>query len=170
MNKRLKKIIISALFAALTFCATFVVKIPTPTGGYVHLGDSIVLLSGWLLGPVFGTLAAALGSALSDLLGGYPTYILPTFIIKGLMAFLAWCILKLLPRRNFVFTAVSGIVGCIVMVSGYYLVEAVFLGYGFAGALVSVVPNIVQGVFGAVSATLLYGIFEKNKFLKEHLK
>ena len=86
MNKKLKKIIISALFAALTFCATFVVKIPTPTGGYVHLGDSIVLLSGWLLGPVFGTLAAALGSALSDLLGGYPTYILPTFIIKGLMA------------------------------------------------------------------------------------
>ncbi len=166
MDKKLKKIIISALFAALTFCATFVIKIPTPTGGYVHLGDSIVLLSGWLLGPVFGTLSAALGSALSDLLGGYPTYILPTFVIKGLMALLAWCFLKLLPKKNFVFTAVSGIVGCIVMVAGYYLVEATFLGYGFAGALASVVPNIVQGVFGAVSAALLAKLFDTNKTLR----
>lgn len=172
MNKKLKKFIISALFAALTFCATFVVKIPTPTGGYVHLGDSIVLLSGWLLGPVFGTLAAALGSALSDLLGGYSTYILPTFIIKGLMALLAWCTYRIFSngRRTLVFSILSGLLGGVIMVAGYYLVEAIFLGYGFAGALAGVIPNAVQAVFGAVSATLLYGIFEKNKFLKEHLK
>lgn len=166
MDKKIRKIIIAALFAALAFCATFVIKIPTLTGGYVHLGDSIVLLSGWLLGPLFGTLAAALGSALSDLIGGYSTYILPTFIIKGTMALIAWCMMKLFSKKNFIFTIMSGTMAGIFMVAGYYLVEAVFLGYGFGGALVSVVPNIVQGVFGAVSASLLARIFEKNKTLR----
>ena len=164
MDKKIRKIIIAALFAALAFCATFVIKIPTLTGGYVHLGDSIVLLSGWLLGPLFGTLAAALGSALSDLIGGYSTYILPTFIIKGTMALIAWCMMKLFSKKNFIFTIMSGTMAGIFMVVGYYLVEAVL--YGFAGALVSVVPNIVQGVFGAVSASLLARIFEKNKTLR----
>ena len=169
MHDRLRKIIISALFAALTFCATLVTKIPT-TYGYVHLGDSIVLLSGWLLGPVFGTLAAALGSALSDLLGGYPTYILPTLIIKGLMALIAWVMMRIVGKKGILFTILSGIVSGIVMVAGYYLVEATFLGYGFAGALVSVVPNIVQAVFGVVSATLLHSIFIRNRVLREFIK
>ena len=164
MDKKIRKIIIAALFAALAFCATFVIKIPTLTGGYVHLGDSIVLLSGWLLGPLFGTLAAALGSALSDLIGGFPIYILPTFIIKGTMALIAWCMMKLFSKKNFIFTIMSGTMAGIFMVVGYYLVEAVL--YGFAGALVSVVPNIVQGVFGAVSASLLARLFESNKTLR----
>ncbi len=170
MHDRLRKIIISALFAALTFCATFVIKIPTPTGGYVHLGDSIVLLSGWLLGPVFGSLSAALGSALSDLIGGYSTYILPTFIIKGLMALLAWLMVRVVGKRSLVSIVLSGVISGTVMVAGYYLVEAIFLGYGFAGALVSVVPNIVQAVFGVISATVLHSIFVRNKFLREIIK
>ncbi len=40
-------------------------QIPTPaTNGYVHLGDSLVLVSAWALGPVYGPLAAGIGSAL----------------------------------------------------------------------------------------------------------
>ena len=62
-----KKIIITALFAALTCVATMIVKIPTPTMGYIHPGDAIVLLSGFILGPVYGGLAAGIGSAFSDL-------------------------------------------------------------------------------------------------------
>ena len=39
---------------ALTCVLTLAVKIPTPTKGYLNLGDCAVLLSGWLLGPVWG--------------------------------------------------------------------------------------------------------------------
>ena len=45
MKSNIKKICISALFAALTFVATFVVQIPAPFG-YVNLGDCFVLLCG----------------------------------------------------------------------------------------------------------------------------
>ena len=35
-----KKLVMAALFAALTYVATSVIKIPTPgTGGYIHPGD-----------------------------------------------------------------------------------------------------------------------------------
>ncbi len=153
--KRTKKLVLAALFAALTFCATFVIKIPTATGGYVNLGDSLVLTSAWVLGPI-GILSAALGSALSDLLGGYPIYILPTFIIKGLMAFVAWGLFKVIAiKKTFISRIIGAIAAEIIMVGGYYLVEAVFMGYGFGGALASVPGNAVQAVFGIVSGVII---------------
>ena len=71
MKDNLKKHITAALFAALTFAATMAVRIPTPgTSGYIHPGDALVILSGVILGPSSGFLAAGIGSALADLLGG----------------------------------------------------------------------------------------------------
>lgn len=56
-NEKLRKIIMSALFAALACVATMIIKIPTPgTSGYIHPGDAIVILSGAILGPVWGYL------------------------------------------------------------------------------------------------------------------
>ena len=75
--------IIAALFAALTCIGTMIIKIPTPTNGYIHPGDGFVLLSGLLLGPVWGALAAGFGSALSDLIGGYFIYV-PHLLLRHL--------------------------------------------------------------------------------------
>lgn len=50
-NASLRKIIFAALMAALTTVATMIIRIPTPTQGYIHLGDGMVLLCGALLGP-----------------------------------------------------------------------------------------------------------------------
>ena len=45
-NENLKKLILTALFAALACITTMIMKIPTPgTGGYIHVGDAIVILS-----------------------------------------------------------------------------------------------------------------------------
>ena len=44
MKNQTKKIILAALFAALTCAATMSIRIPTPgTGGYIHPGDAIVI-------------------------------------------------------------------------------------------------------------------------------
>ncbi|NDL67982.1 ECF transporter S component [Anaerotalea alkaliphila] len=77
----------TSIMMALVFVGTYVVKIPIPmTNGYIHPGDSMVFLSGLILGPVYGAAAAGIGSALADLVGGYPHWILPTLVIKALMA------------------------------------------------------------------------------------
>ena len=61
MNSNLKKIIMTALFAALACVATMSIRIPTPgTGGYIHPGDAIVILAGIILGPVYGMLAGGM--------------------------------------------------------------------------------------------------------------
>ena len=87
--KQTQKIVLTGLMTALVFLLTFLVKIPIPfTSGYIHLGDSMIFLSVLAVGPFYGAFAAGMGSMLSDLLGGYAQYALPTLIIKSLMALL----------------------------------------------------------------------------------
>ena len=89
-DQKVRKLAMGGVMAALVFVMTYLPKVPVPvTGGYVHLGDGMIFLAAMLLGPV-GVAAAAVGSALSDLVGGYMTYIIPTFLIKGAIALVAW--------------------------------------------------------------------------------
>ena len=101
----------AALMAAMACVATMVIKIPIPaTGGYINLGDCIVLLSGIILGPVYGGIAAGLGSALADLLGGYVAFAPATFIIKGLMAVVAALLIRDTSRKKiWFFTDLCGV-------------------------------------------------------------
>ena len=72
---KIKRLVFAALFAALACAATFIhIPVPSMTNGYVNLGDCFVLLAGFCLGPVYGGLAGGIGSALTDLLGGYFLY------------------------------------------------------------------------------------------------
>jgi len=71
--------------AALVCVATFL-RFPF-LGSKVHLGNTACLLAGLLLGGPMGGLAAGIGSALNDLVSGYPIdELLVTFVSKFLMA------------------------------------------------------------------------------------
>lgn len=161
MHSKNKKIVLTALMAALICVATMIIKIPSPLGGYINLGDCLVLISGWILSPVYGFLAAGIGSALADLLSGYALYAPATFIIKGCMALVAFGIFKLLKNKTRKLPArlIGGILAEIVMVGGYFVFEG-FL-YGFGASLVNIPPNCIQGVAGIVIGLLLVKVFEK---------
>ena len=73
----------AALLAAFTCIATMIIKIPTPTFGYIHLGDGLVLLCGIILGPGIGALAAGIGSMFADIFSGYMTWAPATLIIMA---------------------------------------------------------------------------------------
>ena len=98
-NKAIRTLVLAALFAALACVATMVIQIPSPMNGYVNLGDCFVLLAGWVLGPVYGSLAAGIGSALADMFTGYMHYAPGTFLIKAVMALIAWALAKALISR-----------------------------------------------------------------------
>mgnify|MGYP000927516764 CR=1 FL=1 len=42
--QRTRMVVMAAAFAALACVATMVVKVPSPTGGYMNLGDTVALL------------------------------------------------------------------------------------------------------------------------------
>lgn len=165
MKNKTKKLVLAALFAAIT-CAGTLITIPVPmTNGYVNLGDCVVLLSGWILCPAYGFLAAAIGSSLADLILGFGVYAPATFVIKGLMALTAYFVFKLLAknRKSLFPRIVSALASEIIMVSGYIAFET--FTYGFGGAIVNVVGNIVQGAFGIIAGTLLINAFVKKKLI-----
>ena len=168
------RLVTTAMFAALTLLATSVLKIQTPAFGYIHLGDGLVLLAGIFLGPVYGGLAAGIGSALSDFLGGYAVWVPGTFVIKYLTAAAVSSVFRQISARFRRHTALSvpalitaGLAGEAVMISGYFLYNiliVVFMtgspnGPGLLSAAVlslSEIPfNAVQGACGILSASLL---------------
>lgn len=160
MDSKLKKIVMAALFAAFACVATMSIRIPTPgTGGYIHPGDAVVILAGVILGPGFGLLAAGIGSAMADLIGGYFLYVPITFVIKGLVAFTAGVLYQRIGRgaKSRVAAVALGGVGDIILVAGgYFLCESVI--YGAAAAAASVPANLIQGVSGLVIGLLLYPV------------
>ena len=161
----MQRLVIAALFTAIICVATFIVKIPSPaTNGYFNLGDCFVLLSGWLLGPVYGALAAGLGSALADILSGYVQYAPATFIIKALMAVAVYFIYKAIANKPFIAKIIGGIAAEAIMVLGYFGYEAVILQYGLAAAG-SIFSNVMQGIVGIIAAISVATVIEKNKTL-----
>ncbi len=167
MKKNTKNLVFAALLAAVTCVATLVIHIPSPLNGYINLGDCFVLLSGWLLGPVYGFLAAGIGSALADLFLGYAVYAPATFIIKGLVAAFAFVMFKSLGKvKNKTLSyIISGIVAELIMVGGYYVFEGFM--YGFVESAVNILPNGVQAVAGIVCATLLVAVVNKTGVFKK---
>ena len=162
-----KKIVFAALLTALACVATMIIKIPTPLGGYIHAGDAVVVLAGFLVGPVWGALAAGLGSALADVISGYVLYAPGTFVIKAVVALLAgWIIGTKLIKNEFAKALVAGIIGGIVMVGGYMLYEAVFMGFG-VGAAANIPMNCIQGAFGAVAGAALYIALSKTNYFNK---
>ena len=83
-----KKIVLTALMAALTFVGSYLrIKLPVSVMGTTafHLGNIFCALSGILLGPGLGGLAAGMGSMIFDMMD--PNYIdecLITFVMKGM--------------------------------------------------------------------------------------
>ena len=146
--QRTRMVVMAAAFAALACVATMVVKVPSPTGGYMNLGDTVVLLGGYLLGPAWGALAGSIGPALADVLLGSPIYAPATLVIKaGMAALAAACHQAFGKGRGPLGLAACGIVGELPMVVGYWLYDALLLGSA-AGAAAGIPSNLVQAAFG----------------------
>jgi len=160
MKLNTKKLIMTALFAALSCVGTMIIRIPTPgTSGYIHPGDAIVILSGILLGPVYGAFAGGIGSAMSDLLGGYFIYVPITFIVKGLVAFFAGHAFRIVKKKKYlrsIGVLIGGLIDIVLVVAGYGLYEAIV--FGWAAAIGSMPANFIQGIGGTIIALLLFPV------------
>ena len=87
---------LTGLMGALVIVGTFI-SIPIPVLGdrtMIGLGNVFCILSGLLLGPMYGGLAAGVGSGVFDLIGGWAASAPTTLINKFMMAFvcglIAW--------------------------------------------------------------------------------
>lgn len=166
-STKTKDIVMTALMAALVFVATYLIRIPNPaTGGYSHLGDCMIFLAVVLMGRRNGALAAAIGGGLSDFLAGAPMWILPTLVIKYIMAMIMGTIIKSNPESKKL-QLTGAITGGIFQIIAYTLVKVVLIGT--EAALLSI-PNVtIQTTFGIVIFMVLSSAFSKTllKYIKK---
>ena len=161
MNKIVKRITMTAMFASLICVATMVIKIPTSVNGYINIGDCVILLTSYFLPPVYSFFAAAIGSCLADLFSGYFVYAPVTFVIKGLMAVIAYFINKKLSNKinENISIIISGLIAELFMVGSYFIFEGFM--YSFASSIVNVPLNLIQAGVGLVLSFILYKSLKK---------
>ncbi|MCD6569832.1 MAG: ECF transporter S component [Deltaproteobacteria bacterium] len=164
---KIKEFAILSLFIALTAVATMIVRIPIPqTTGYMNLGDTMVLLSGTFFGPIPGFIAGGVGSALADLIGGYPQWALWTLVIKGIEATLVgWLVIlmRLKKKQPSILVALCYIFAVAWMVLGYFIAETIM--YDQKAALAELPMNLLQAGGSVLLASLLLPVF--NRIIKD---
>ena len=177
-----RRLVLSAMFAALCCVFTLAIRIPIPvTGGFIHPGDGFVILSGVVLGPVYGFLAAGIGSAMANVIGGHILWAPATLIIKGSIALLSGLIYyrfgKTIKTKSLSVMG-GGVVDMVLVAGGYLLYEFGMVmngvlaeipeltGLGAGGifavlAITSIPFNLIQGLSGLIIAVALHPIFLK---------
>lgn len=159
-SSRTKSLVKYSILIAMTTVMTMVIRIPSiGTNGYLNLGDMVVFIAAMVLGKKGGLVVGGLGSSLADVLGGYAHYAPITLIVKGLEGFIAGAILETKVGKKY--PIIATVIGGIWMALGYYMAE-IFM-YGAKGALASVPGNIMQGLFGAITAVVLFKAILKNR-------
>lgn len=176
-----KHIVLVALLAAMTCAGSYLrIKVPSIVGtSAFHLGNIICALSGILLGPWLGGLAAGLGSAIYDMLD--PIYIRDcwlTFLMKGTYALLAGLVIRSGNSRwgylKATFATVTGAAAYALL----YLVKTFFYngmllhGLTANAAWFGVIEKVPATVFNAVVAIVgapLLAIALRKALARSHL-
>lgn len=154
-NKSAFSLSLFAITTAIVAVFTIAVRIPTPTtGGYISLCDVAVAFSAFAFGPLVGLVAGGLGTAFSDLIGGYPQWAAISFIVHGIEGLAIGLLVRGI--RDSVFRKALAVISTIVIVPlGYFLLTGLFLTT-FSEALAEILPNALQGGVGAVLGLSLY--------------
>lgn len=141
-HQLLLQLVLTALFAAaIAVMTAYMLHIPIPTGGYIHLGDALIYLAACLLPVPYAAAAAAIGAGLADLLTA-PMWALPTLIIKAVIVlFFTSKGERLLCRRNLAAVVLAGLFSP----AAYALA-----GCAMAGTMAAFAPQflgtLVQGI------------------------
>lgn len=159
-SQKVLKLVVASMFAALCCICTMFVQIPS-IKGYIHLGDGMVILSGVLLGPIYGTAAAGIGSMFADLFSGYPLYAIATLIIKAAAAYVAWLVFKGFSKitndtiLRIISVIIGGIAGGVIVTTCYFLFDMTVMGLGLAAAG-GIPGNLAQNTFGIIISTVMF--------------
>jgi len=144
--------VLAVILAALCCVATPLTRIPVPAaGGFIHAGDSVILVGAVFFGPFFGAVVGGIGSTFADIFAGAAVWAPFTLCIKGLMGFLAGVIADYNKGNKKVFSPrnVLAVFVCeATMVAGYFTAVMIMLDLKTASA--AALLDLVQAGGGAL--------------------
>ena len=159
-----RKIVFTALMAALTVAGSALrITLPVDIAGTTsfHLGNIMCALSGILLGPWLGGLAAGLGSFLYDMTN--PLYVSEawmTFLMKGAYGLIPGLVMLLWEKNWGIWKAAVAASGGALAYAALYLLKSyaysgrLLKGLTHEAAMVAVVSKIPATIFNAAVAII----------------
>ncbi len=154
-NDNVNSMVMAALMMAMITVCTMFIKIPTPSG-YVHLGTMVVILAIAILGWKYGVIAGAVGTALADLISGYAIWAPGSFAVVFVTALIYGYFIDRTAkkhggiRNSFDIDEILGsALAVIIFTLGYFIYGGAVV-YGWSGALLVVIPNLLQVVTGVI--------------------
>jgi uncharacterized repeat protein (TIGR04002 family) len=164
-NKRLKRMVIAAVFAALiTLMTAYICHIPvSANGGYIHFGDGLIYIVACLIPKPYAILAASIGGGLADLLTA-PLWVIPTIFVKMLITIPFTSKQKnIVNKRNII----AAIAAYFISATGYFLAETLVLGYEVA-FFTSFAGSFIQS-FGSAIVFVAFGMALDKVQVKKRL-
>ena len=157
------RLALAGLMAALVFVATQFFKVEIPVAGdrtMIGFANVFCILSGLLLGPVYGGLAAGIGSGLFDLVGGWASSAPVTLVTKFAMAWICGLIAwggdgsgKKLSRV--ITGAVAGSLSYCVLYLSYSAIREIMLGSAAQSVQVIMLTKLGATLINAVAADVI---------------
>ncbi len=159
-DSKLLNIVFAGALAAMVYVVTLF-RFPL-LGSKVHFANAVCLLSGMLLGPVWGGCAAGLGSALYDAFAGYDFInVLITLVSKFAMAWVCGALMDKLSREQHRLdrTLIASIAGALTYVALYMLKSYIFgaiAGNGWAAVASKFPASIINAGAAVVAAPIFF--------------
>jgi len=144
-----------SVFSAIYAIAILMVVIPSPTGGYTHIGDVVVFIAALLFGYRVGGLVGVIGAVVADLYTGYSRWFV-SILAHGLEGAIA----GLAKGRSITFQIIACIIGGFLMASTYFLINIFIKGFPLA------VISYGRDLFAQAGVSMALGIAIANVIKK----
>ncbi len=152
-----------ALMSALVYVSSLFLQINIPTAvdnTRLHMGNVMCLLSGLILGPVYGGLSAGIGSMFFDLTN--PLYVTSapfTFLSKFIMA---WICAKIFKKSTKSFkiscvlsTTVAAFTYVILYIAKSFVEQYFILGFAMQTTLITTSQKAIVSLVNAIFAIII---------------
>ena len=156
-----KEVALTAVLSAAYAAAILLLVIPSPTGGYTHIGDFVVFVAALLFGYKVGSFAGAIGAVAVDLFTGYPRWFvsIPAHWLEGLVPGLA-------KNKPFALQAVSCMIGGFLMATTYFVVNIYVKGLALAAVSYARDLFVQAGISTVLALTVVKAVKKALPMLK----
>lgn len=143
------EVAVMSVMSALTAVITIITGalIPSPTGGYTHIGDMIIFVAALLFGSKVGGITGMIGSVVADFWLAYPRWFvsIPAHGLEGIIAGFG-------KKKSILIQIMSCIIGGFIMASIYFYVNIFIKGYPLA------IISYARDLFGQAGISMVLAI------------
>ena len=172
-DNKVKNLVITAFFTAITFLGIQAFRIPLPAAvgtPFLHFGHIFVVMGLLLQGGKRGAVSGTLGLTIFDMLNGYMQDAPKTFVETALKCLIVGAIFAVLKKKadgnrkkEYGAAVICAVLyGCINILMEFIMstIAMMMMGSGFAaaaaGAFTSLPATVINAVFMVIAIAILY--------------